>query len=67
MLSAKQGDYWYHLYNVFDMGIEPGIDTLLASSAGGPALYLALSSKHHCDETRNNKGLIDNNRKLTRM
>ena len=32
MLSAKQGNYWYHYYNVFGMtrGFNPGPPTLEA-------------------------------------
>ena len=32
MLSAKQGYYWYHFYNVLDWGLNPGPPALEAST-----------------------------------
>ena len=33
MLSAKQGNYWYHFYNVvLDWGLDPGPPALEAST-----------------------------------
>ena len=32
MLSAKQGNYWYHFYNVLDWGLNPGPPALEAST-----------------------------------
>ena len=37
MLSAKQGNYWYHFYNIFGMtrplsGLNPGPPALEAST-----------------------------------
>ena len=44
MFSAKQGNYWYHFYNVLDWGLDPGPPALEASTlplgywGGGPWL-----------------------------
>ena len=47
MLSAKQWNYWYHLYNVFDWGLSPKPPVLEASTLplgyrGGGTMCLIL-------------------------
>ena len=52
MFSAKQGNYWYHFYNVLDCGLNPGPPPFKASTLplgyrGGGYCTLTIS-KYHC-------------------